>query len=119
MKISYGSPGARGVTKLMAVGDDGAFAAATTWDLPKVAKLGAAAVPSATATDLAAFLRKGTSAGVRSIVESSTVADADSFAVTFSESRLDGKAGEKRERDLWNESDGPHGGPGPPAPHRF
>mgnify|MGYP006958838391 FL=1 len=46
-----------------------------------VAKLGAAAVPSATATDLAAFLRKGTSAGVRSIVESSTVADADAFAL--------------------------------------
>jgi hypothetical protein len=51
-----------------------------------VAKLGALAVPTATATDLAAFLRKGTSAGVRSIVESSTVADTDAFI-------LDGPAG--------------------------
>lgn len=42
MQISYGPPGARGVTQLMAVGDDGAFAAAKTWDLAKVAKLGAA-----------------------------------------------------------------------------
>lgn len=51
-----------------------------------VAKLGALAVPTVTATDLASFLRKGTSAGVRSIVESSTVADSDAFI-------LDGPAG--------------------------
>lgn len=51
-----------------------------------VAKLGTLAVPTVTATDLASFLRKGTSAGVRSIVESSTVADTDAFI-------LDGPAG--------------------------
>gem|GEM_PF-4740324 len=51
-----------------------------------VLRLHAAAVPDATATDLAAFVRKATSAGVRGVTEYATVADDDAF--TF-----DGPAG--------------------------
>lgn len=51
-----------------------------------VLRLHAAAVPEATATDLAAFVRKATSAGVRGVTEYATVADDDAF--TF-----DGPAG--------------------------
>lgn len=51
-----------------------------------VLRLHAAAVPDATATDLAAFVRKATSAGVRGVTEYATVADAEAFI-------LDGPAG--------------------------
>mgnify|MGYP007089694453 CR=1 FL=1 len=51
-----------------------------------VLRLHAAAVPDATATDLAAFVRKATSAGVRGVTEYATVADDDAFI-------LDGPAG--------------------------
>ncbi len=51
-----------------------------------VLRLHAAAVPDATATDLAAFVRKATSAGVRGVTEYATVVDDEAFI-------LDGPAG--------------------------
>lgn len=46
-----------------------------------VLSLAGSAVPTTTADDLAAFTRRATSAGVRGVIESSTVVDADAFAL--------------------------------------